>query len=295
MKALGIKIRIHPTFIGLMLIGALSGLAVRAFVVFGLVILHEIVHIAVARSYGIKVTSIELYPYGGTAVMEDTFEGKRKEETMVAFAGPAFNFTLFLIVQILRWEGIIQGEWSLELAKINFWLAAFNLIPVLPLDGGRIARAMLAHSFGFVQTTKFLAAAGKWLGGLLVVFGFILQAMGYIMYEPPLFIILGVFFWLGSSKELKNARIVFLKHLCKKKELLLTQGLMPSTVLTVHKNTALGKIIDKFTTDRYSLVHVLGPKDKPDDVISETEIVNGMLELGPDCTIGDWQRVIRQQ
>jgi len=212
----------------------------------------------------------------------------------VAFAGPAFNFTIFLIVQILRWEGILQGEWSLELAKINFWLAAFNLIPILPLDGGRIVRALFAHTFGFVQITKFLAAAGKWLGGIFVVFGFILQALGYVMYEPPLFIVLGVFFWLGSSKELKNAKIVFLKHLCKKKELLLTQGLMKSAALTVHKNTALSKIIDKFTTDRYSLVHVIGSKDKIEEVVSETEVVNGMIEYGPDQTLGSLLRSIRR-
>lgn len=286
MQIKGIKIKVHPTFLGLLLICALCGLIARAFIVFGLVILHESAHILAARGYGVRVKSIELYPYGGAAVLEDTFEGKRKEETVIAFAGPALNFALLFIIQYLRWEGILTGEWALELIKINFWLACFNLIPVLPLDGGRIARAIFSGTFGFIQTTKFLAAAGKWLGVIFVVFGFLLQGFGFFMYEPVLFIILGVFFWLGSGKELTNARIVFLKQLCRKKEQLLRQGLMHSNCLTVSKDTPLGRIIDEFTTDRYCLVSVLGGKDRIENHLSETQIVQGMMDYGLDYKVG---------
>jgi stage IV sporulation protein FB len=289
----GITIRIHPTFIGLLLISALCGFAARAFIIFGLVILHELVHMLTARGYGVKVRSIELYPYGGTAVLEDTFEGKKKEETVIAFAGPAFNLSLFFILQYLRWEGIIEGAWALELVKMNFWLACFNLIPVLPLDGGRIVRAIFSGTFGFVRTTKFLAAAGKWLGSAFVVLGFLLQALGYYMSEPALFIILGVFFWIGSRKELANARIVFLKQLCRKKEQLLSKGLMRSSSLTVSRDTPLGRIMDEFTTDRYSLVNVFGEKDKIQKTLSETEIVQGMLDRGIDCKVGELVKVMQ--
>lgn len=286
MQVAGIKIKIHPTFIGLLLISALCGFAARALIVFGLVILHELIHTIAARGFGVKVHSIELYPYGGTAVLDDTFTGKKKEETVISFAGPAFNLALFLILQYLRWEGILRGAWTLDLVKMNFWLAFFNLIPVLPLDGGRIVRAMLAGTFGFVRTTKVLAAAGKWLGGLFVISGFLLQALGYYLYEPALFIVLGVFFWLGSRRELANARIVFLKQLCRKKELLLSLGLMKSNSFTVSQDTTLGQIINEFTADRFSLVNVLGKKDKI-STLSESEIIQGMMERGMEYKIGE--------
>jgi stage IV sporulation protein FB len=153
------------------------------------------------------------------------------------------------------------------------------------LDGGRIARAIFSRTFGFIRTTRFLAAAGKWLGGIFVIFGFLLQALGYFRYEPALFIILGVFFWLGSSKELANARIVFLKQLCRKKEQLLKEGLMYSDCLTVNKDTPLHKIVDQFTTDRYSLVSVLSGKDRIEKVLSETQVVQGMVDYGMDCKV----------
>ncbi|NLO98072.1 MAG: peptidase M50, partial [Peptococcaceae bacterium] len=101
------KIRIHPTFIALLLLCALGGLLTRALLVFGLVILHEIIHVLVAKGFGVRLRSIELYPYGGTAVFEDGFEGRKVDESLIAFAGPAFNFLLFIIFQYLRWQGII--------------------------------------------------------------------------------------------------------------------------------------------------------------------------------------------
>lgn len=287
MRVKGIRIRIHPTFIGLLVLCAFVGLFLKALVIFSLVILHEVAHILAARGYGVKVTSIELYPYGGTAVMEDTFQGKRREEAAIAFAGPAFNLVLFFFMQTLRWEGIVTGEWALEFVQINFWLAAFNLLPVLPLDGGRICRAFFAGTFGFVRTTKFLAATGKWIGGALFIMGFWMQAFGYYLFEPFMFILVGVFIWLGSSKELKNAQIIFLKQLCRKKEQLLNKGLMPSSCVSVNMNTPLGRIINEFSTDRYSIVNVIGSKDNIERTLSETEVVNGMLERGLEYKVGE--------
>lgn len=282
----GIKIKIHPTFIVLLVIWALVGELAPALLVFSLVMLHELAHTLVALAYGIKVGSIELYPYGGTAVLEDTFEGRRKEETLIALAGPALNFALLLFVQLLRREGLFTGQLGLDLVRINFSLACFNLLPVLPLDGGRIVRASLAGFFGFVRTTKFLAAAGKWLGGILIIAGFWLQAFAFLRYEPALLIILGGFFWVGSGKELANARIVFLKQLCRKKERLLRQGLMVSHTFTVSKETPFRRIIEEFTTDTYALVNVLGKSDGIEKIFSETEIIQGMVDYGIECHVG---------
>lgn len=287
MQVKGTSLKVHPTFIILVILCIILGMAARAFIVFGLVLLHETVHTLTARAYGYKVTNIELYPYGGTAVLEGNFEGRRVEESIIAFAGPALNICLFIVLQVLRWEGIAEGDWIYELAKINFWLAAFNLLPVLPLDGGRIARAFLTRPLGFIRSTKILAQAGKWLGGLFIVFGFFMQAWGFVHYEPGMFIILGLFFWVGSSRESFNARIVFLRHLCAKKELLLSKGLMPSSSLIVKRDTPLSRIIDELTIDSYSLINVIGRNDDVEKTFSETQVVEGMMNKGLKCKIGD--------
>jgi stage IV sporulation protein FB len=163
----------------------------------------------------------------------------------------------------------------------------FNLIPVLPLDGGRIARAFLSNTFGFVKVSKVLAHMGRILGGTMIIIGFYLQAQFFYRINPFTIIILGFFFWLGSSKELTNARIVFLKNLCRKKEQLLSKGLMRSRCITVKKSTPLEAIIDELNMDSYSLISVSGSNDKIEKTLSETQIVQGMLEKGWKCAVGE--------
>lgn len=183
----GISFKVHPSFLVLMLICAILGMAAKVLLIFILVLLHDTMHILAAKGYGIKVQGVILYPYGGTAVMENTFEGRKLEEAVIALAGPALNIALFIAGQALRMNGIFEGRWALEFVQINLWLGLFNLIPVLPLDGGRMVRAFLADRFGFVRISKGLAYMGKVLGGVMIFMGFYLQArFFYFLIRIPL-------------------------------------------------------------------------------------------------------------
>jgi stage IV sporulation protein FB len=283
----GTSIRIHPTFWLLIPLGLVSGRLIEIAAVFGLVLLHETAHILAARSFGAETKSVVLYPYGGSAVMEGDFEGKRWEETVISLAGPAVNFLCFLVLQFLRWKGWVAGEWALEWAKINLWLAGFNCLPILPLDGGRIARAQLAGTFGFVRVTRALSWLGRWVGGALVFLGLSFIALPVAIAEPFLLIVLGVFLWIGCGEEMKKARLVFLKSLCRKKELLLKRGLMRSNCITVNRKTTLGAVMDELSADRYTLISVTGARDPLERTLSETEVITALIEKGPDSMIGE--------
>lgn len=286
-KIKGIYFKVHPSFLLLMVVCSMLGMAEKMLLVFGMVLLHDTMHIIAAKGYGIKVQGVVLYPYGGAAVMENIFEGRKVEETIISLAGPALNLVLFFLGQGLRMQGILSGNWAIEFVQINLWLAVFNLIPVLPLDGGRIIRAFLSDYFGFVKVSKTLAHMGKILGGAMIIIGFYLQTQFFYLINPYTIIILGFFFWIGSNKELANARIVFLKNLCRKKEQLLSQGLMRSRCLTVKRATVLETIIDELNMDSYSLISVLGSNDKVEKTLSETQIMQGMLEKGWKCAVGE--------
>jgi stage IV sporulation protein FB len=268
-------------------IGLISGRLVEIAAVFGLVLLHEAAHILAARSFGAVTKAVELFPYGGSAVTEGDFEGKRWEESIIALAGPAVNFLGFLILQVLRWQGWVTGEWALEWAKINLWLAAFNCLPILPLDGGRVIRAQLSGVFGFVRVTRALSWLGRWVGAALVFLGLSFVAFPTVISQPFLLIALGVFLWIGCGEEIRKARMVFLKSLCRKKEQLLEQGLMRSTCFTVNRRTTLGAVMDELSADRYSLISVTGVQDHVECTLSETEIVSALIERGPGCSIGE--------
>jgi Zn-dependent proteases len=282
----GVSVRIHPTFLLVLLLYGVLGLAAQALLVFALVAGHELAHLMTARAYGFKVVGLELFPFGGAAYSDDLFEGRKLEESMVALAGPALNVVLLFAAQALRWNGLWTGELADDFVRFNVWLAVFNLIPVLPLDGGRVVRALCVEGFGFVRTTKFLAWAGKWLGVLFAFYGVILWSQGKFVEGPLTFIVLGGFFWVAGSKEISSAHITFLRQLTRKKEDLLKKGLMPSRWLTVQKNTPLVRIVEEFTPDRYALVSLTNETMGQDKILTETDIVEGMLREGIRFPVG---------
>ncbi|EHQ91881.1 M50 family metallopeptidase [Desulfosporosinus youngiae] len=285
-KLSGVSIRIHPSFLVVLLLYGVLGLAAQALLVFTLVLGHELAHLLVAKAYGFKVEGLELFPFGGAAYCDGLFEGRKLEESIMALAGPAFNVILLFIAQTLRWNGLWAGEFADNFVRYNLWLAAFNLIPVLPLDGGRVVRALCSEGFGFVRTTKFLAGAGKWLGVIFALYGIVLGVRGKFSDGPLFFLILGGFFWFAGTKEISAAHITFLRHLTRKKEDLMKRGLMRSIWLTVQKNTPLVRIVEEFTPDRYAMVNLANDKMGMEKILTETDIVEGMLREGIRFPVG---------
>jgi Zn-dependent protease len=171
----GIPIRLHWSMLafgGLVAVwgGGLAGLVLLA-LVFGSVVLHELGHALAARRRGLAIADISLYPFGGMARMLGA-PRTSAEEIWIAAAGPAVSLALALTFGLLS----LVGGFGLaqRLAEVNGLLAAFNLLPLLPMDGGRILRAWLARRHGFYRATRWavrlarVLAIGLGTAGLFV-------------------------------------------------------------------------------------------------------------------------------
>ncbi|AHF07918.1 M50 family metallopeptidase [Desulfitobacterium metallireducens] len=282
----GLSIRVHPTFLLVLVAYGVLGLITQALFIFALVIGHELAHLFTAKAYGFNVVGLEIFPFGGAAYCDDLFEGRKIEESIMALAGPGFNLLLLFAAQALRWLGYWTGPSGEEFVRINFWLAAFNLLPILPLDGGRVARALFSDMFGFVRTTKALARLGQAFGAFLAILGLTLLGKEHFIENLMTFLILAAFFWLSGNKEIASARITFLRHLTRKKEELLRKGLMKSKVLTAYAETPLVRIVEELTPDRYALIHLPGKEFQMEKMLTETEVVEGMLAHGIYYPVG---------
>lgn len=282
----GLSIRVHPTFLLVLLAYGALGLITQALLIFALVIGHELAHLFTAKAYGFRVVGMEIFPFGGAAYCDDLFEGRKVEESIMALAGPVFNLILLFTAQALRWLGYWTGPSGEDFVRINFWLAAFNLLPILPLDGGRVARALFSDAFGFVRTTKVFARLGQVFGALLALIGITLLEKEKSIESFITLIILAIFFLLSGNKEIASARITFLRQLTRKKEELLRKGLMKSKVLTAYAETPLVRIVEELTPDRYALIHLPGKEFQVEKMLTETEVVEGMLQHGIHYPVG---------
>lgn len=146
---------------------------------FGSVLLHELAHSAMARARGIPVEGITLFIFGGMARLRSDTENP-KDEFLITVVGPlssaAIGFALLAFARLgVRW-GIPETITGVAdfLAIVNFILAAFNLIPGFPLDGGRLFRSLVWY------ITKDLRKATRWASYTGRGFGFVLIGLGIL-------------------------------------------------------------------------------------------------------------------
>lgn len=217
----GIRLRIHVTFPLLFVLTVLSGVRSGApasviigttglvAAVFLIVVLHELGHALVARRFGIRTHDILLLPIGGMARLERMPRHPR-QELLIAIAGPAVNIALAgcLIaviaalghtdaVRAISNEGAGVTVWTVlaQLFIINLSLAAFNLLPAFPMDGGRVLRALMAiRSRDYARATRSAARVGRICA---LVFG-LAATLGL---GSPLLFIIAVFVWVAAGSE----------------------------------------------------------------------------------------------
>jgi Zn-dependent protease/CBS domain-containing protein len=138
------------------------------------VVLHELSHSVVALRYKIPVVSITLFVFGGLARIGRE-PSNAKQEFSIAIAGPLASFGLagvfWTLTQVFPQSAMV-GSLAGWLWQINFALAAFNLVPGFPLDGGRILRAIVwAGTSDFAKATRAASRSGQVIAYMLILFG----------------------------------------------------------------------------------------------------------------------------
>jgi Zn-dependent protease len=223
----GIDIYVHATFLLLLAwfglryyreggaAGAAVGLA-SLLAVFLVVVLHEYGHALTARRYGIATRDITLLPIGGVARLESVPREPR-QELAIAVAGPAVNVALALVLlaALVATGGAPSAAELLApdrggaggvraflagLLTVNVGLVLFNLIPAVPMDGGRVLRAVLAlRSRDYTRATEQAARVGQFFA---LVFGLV----GLLVPGNALLVFIALFVWLGAAGEAAAVR-----------------------------------------------------------------------------------------
>jgi Zn-dependent protease len=217
----GIDVRVHATFalavayfaIGFGASHGTRGAAFGALLIcalFACVTLHELGHSLVAQRFGVGVSEILLLPIGGVARL--TSEPRKPlHELLIALAGPLVNvviaFGLFLaLVRYapdsfdLRNLPEFAEPSPLGLVRSLFFgnvmLAIFNMLPALPMDGGRVFRALLSLAIGRSRATRIAAGVGQLIAIGLVVYGLRANSSssGWLA-------LIGLFVFVGAAQE----------------------------------------------------------------------------------------------
>lgn len=177
--------------------------AIGAALFFFSILWHELAHAVVAQAYGLRVKQIVLFFLGGVAEIES--EPRRAyQEFWIALIGPLSSVALggiFLAMREVFDEASVISAMLWWLGTINLLLAAFNMLPGFPLDGGRVLRAIIWWATGnYLGASKLSAYLGQGLGGLMLLGGMGSLFVGNFAGLWLLF--LGMFFYNASRAQL---------------------------------------------------------------------------------------------
>ena len=116
-------------------------------------ILHEGAHILCAHFLKVKVSHMTLYPFGVCAKLGSGYIKSSEKEFIIAFSGPFLSLILFWLCSFLTHNH--QNIAIQFFADVNLAICAVNLIPALPLDGGRMFKSLLTARYGTIRAYNF--------------------------------------------------------------------------------------------------------------------------------------------
>jgi Zn-dependent protease/CBS domain-containing protein len=231
----------HGTYLAMAIVAALLFLAS--------ILLHELGHSWVARREGIEVDSITLWLFGGVSEFKDRFTSAGAE-FRVALAGPLISIglgVLFVLIALAGLPSAVDGV-AAWLGYINLILAAFNLLPASPLDGGRVLHAALWRAKAdFAWATRVASEIGQGFAYLFIALGlamFIFQGS----FSGAWLAFIGWFLLQGAKAEAR--------HVATEQALggLRVRDLVVRNPATVDADSTIGRFMDdvawsqRFTT-----------------------------------------------
>jgi len=167
-KCPSIPVRLHWTLILLPPLMAISGLGSELLTVAASVLIHESAHALAAGAAGVRVRELVLTPFGGALRIDGLWGYRPGQVALVALAGPVASLLVMTAAAALAFGGALPPRAAGEWVRVNLMLAAFNLIPALPLDGGRVLAAALGRRSGSAKSLRVGVALGLILGALLL-------------------------------------------------------------------------------------------------------------------------------
>lgn len=214
--------------------------------------IHEVGHILVAKAQGYKVERLVIRPLGGYMDLDQLLEMQPAAEFRIALAGPAANVISVAVAMALL-PYTPQGFVS-SFINASLTLAAFNLLPALPLDGGRALRGRLAGWTSFYRATKILVACGFGCGLILGVLAILRLLQG--QPNPSIFAASG-FLLYNALVERRQLLVPLLRYVLARQSNLHKNKLMVADTLVASPGVKVNDVLKKIRPQKYYQISVL--------------------------------------
>ena len=211
-------------------------------------IIHEGAHILTANYLGAKVEKVRFMPLGFFAKINGLEKLRAWERYVIYSAGALANgiaATWAYAVSRLSYVGV---NWLDELAFYSLMLCIFNLLPILPLDGGRIAQQFLSNRIGINRANRIMQKVGKAAGVILIMLGMV-QIVFY--YYNITLLCAGVYIIRKNKNMTAELQLEFYRAL-EGKTTQERARQMPVKTICMPPSASIKKALDRLTLDHFA-------------------------------------------
>jgi Zn-dependent protease len=268
-------------------------LVAAAFVVllYASVLVHELSHSVVARAFGLPVRRILLYPLGGFSEIEREPPTPGKE-FLVSAAGPAISLALaaagFGVSRAIHGGGVLYVL-LIQLVVANLLVGLFNLLPGLPLDGGRMLRAGVWKLTGRpAQATIVAAWAGRVLAACVLIVPLALYARAYggiQLFNVAWLVVIAAFMWTGAGQALRATRM-------RERLPALQARTLARRAIPIPANLPVAEAIRRADAAQARALVVVDHEDRPIAIVNETAVMATPPQRRPWIEAGTLARSI---
>ncbi|QOS80796.1 M50 family metallopeptidase [Paenibacillus sp. JNUCC31] len=275
----GVRISFHPFFVIIMMASLITGHFIELITLFTIVFIHECGHAAAAALLGCRVLSIQMLPFGGVAIIEDGGNITARREIMIALAGPLQNMLMVGIVLLLKYGSVGDPVFLDYIIKGNLLIALFNLLPVLPLDGGKIVQALVSLFAPYYTTLMWTYRISIVCSAGVIVFAISRWFAGG--YGLPLNILLiGLFLFYSNVTDYRNIPYRFIRFLMNREGTFAQYAATGSLAQPIISFPAkpLEPILRLLKRERYHMIYVMNRQGRILAVLPEQRIIGSYFK-----------------
>ncbi|MCK9479460.1 MAG: M50 family metallopeptidase [Firmicutes bacterium] len=263
------RFEIHLSVFLLLLFALLFNFIYYISLVYAVVFLHELAHAFTAALLGVKIDRLEVLPFGITIHLKCAYIKKPLHEIIIAAAGP-FGSALLAFV-------CVKFNFSSFLIISNAAVALINCIPALPLDGGRILRAILTESWGYVKAFNFTLKMTKLFSVFLLVLG---AAIIYYTKFNFSLLIIGAFLAVNIIAERRGSRYVIMNEILKSKQKISNGCAERAAVIAISADEPARKALKLLSHNKYYLITVINSNMEIIGTVTETQLIEQLVFKG---------------
>lgn len=245
--------------------------------------IHELFHLFAALLLSVKVKSIILMPFGITLRLADDLIKNPMKEAIIAISGP-FSNLLMICISIIMEKMFIWGGTSLFFFKyINVLMLLVNLLPCMPLDGGRIFRVFLVTHTGYINAMAFHRKAEKIVVVTLAVFG--VAVLILTKFNISL-VMIAAFLAFNMTGEETRKNYIIMREIMNSRSKLKRVRYLPTKILTARSDVRAGELIRRFGYDCFYIINVTDKNMQEGTLLTETELICAVEKFGFNVSLG---------